>query len=82
MIFTGETQDVSKYLDFVFYDWVIFRTNAGLGRTEIVIWLGVSHKVGQLISYCILLESSIPIPCTTVKILTALINKRMNIRSV
>mmetsp|Transcript_4294 Transcript_4294/g.6294 ORF Transcript_4294/g.6294 Transcript_4294/m.6294 type:complete len:99 (-) Transcript_4294:357-653(-) len=30
-IITGETQDVSLYLDFGFYDWATYRTNAGLG---------------------------------------------------
>lgn len=71
-IITGETQDVSEYLDFGFYDWVLFRTNAGLGLPEIGRWLGVSHRVGQLMSYWILPESGIPISCTTVQRLTNL----------
>ena len=28
---TGETPDISEYLDFIFYDWVTYRANAGLG---------------------------------------------------
>ena len=32
---TGETVDISEYLDFGFYDWVWYRENAGLGETKI-----------------------------------------------
>ena len=44
-IITGETPDISEYLDFGFYDWVTYRTNAGLGELSLGRWLGVSHKV-------------------------------------
>ena len=67
---TGETPDISEYLDFGFYDWVTFRNNAGLGCSEIGRWLGVSHRVGQLMSYWILPASGIPISCTTVQQVT------------
>ena len=30
-IITGETPDISEYLDFGFYNWFTYRTNAGLG---------------------------------------------------
>ena len=69
---TGETPDISEYLDFGFYDWVTFRSNAGLGLVELGRWLGVSHRVGQLMSYWILPTSGIPISCTTVQKLTEL----------
>jgi hypothetical protein len=52
-IITGDTPDISEYLDFDFYDWVVFRTNAGLGEAELGKWLGVSHRVGRLMSYWI-----------------------------
>ena len=48
---TGETPDISEYLDFMFYDWAIYKPNAGLGEDSLGRWLGVSHKVGQLMSY-------------------------------
>jgi hypothetical protein len=48
---TGETPDISEYLDFGFYDWVVYRANAGLGELSLGRWLGVSHKVGQLMLY-------------------------------
>ena len=70
--FTGETPDISEYLEFGFYDWVTFTTNAGLGETMIGRWLGVSHKVGQLMSYWISPVSGIPISCVTVQRLTNL----------
>jgi hypothetical protein len=48
---TGETLDISEYLDFGPYDWCWFKDNAGLGPAELGQWLGVSHKVGNLMSY-------------------------------
>lgn len=67
---TGETPDISEYTDFGFYDWVMFRNNAGLGVAEIGRWIGVSHRVGQLMSYWVLPSSGIPISCTTVQRVT------------
>ena len=52
-----------------------FRNNAGLGCAEIGWWLGVSHRVGQLMSYWILLASGFPISCTTVQRVTELEKK-------
>ena len=48
---TGETPEISKYLEFTFYDWCWYNDNAGLGETELGCWLGVSHRVGSLMSY-------------------------------
>ena len=67
---TRETPDISEYLDFSFYDLVTFRQNAGLGVTSLGRWLGVSHKVGQLMSYWVLPVSCKVISCTTVQRLT------------
>ena len=70
-IITGETPDISEYMDFEFYDWVVFRSSAGLGEVELGCWLGVSHRVGRLLSYWIFLpESGIPISVTTAQRLT------------
>jgi hypothetical protein len=60
-IITGEIPDISEYLDFEFYDWVLYRGNAGLGEVELARWFGVSHRVGRLMSYWLLPESEIPI---------------------
>jgi hypothetical protein len=70
-IITGETPDISEYLDFSFYDWVRYRTNAGMGESSIGRWIvGVSHKVGMLMSYWILTISGHIISCVTVHRLT------------
>ena len=52
-----------------------FRNNAGLGCSEIGRWLGVLHRVGQLMSYWILPASGFPISCTTVQRVTELEKK-------
>ena len=62
-----ETPDISEYLDFTFYDWVNYRTNYGLGKLQIVQWIGVSNKVGQMISYWVLMVSGHVISCVTVQ---------------
>ena len=51
---TGETPDISEYLDFGFYDRVWFHENAGLGPRIPGRWLGVSHKIGRLMSYFVI----------------------------
>ena len=45
-IITGETPDISEYVDFSFYDWVTNRAHAGLGELSLGRCLGVSHKIG------------------------------------
>ena len=67
---TGETPDISEYLDFTFYDWVTYCANAGLGELSIGRWLGVSRKVGHAMSYWILPVSGVVNSCTTVQRLT------------
>jgi len=44
---TGETIDISAYLDFGMYDYVWYRDNAGLGPQKLSRWLDVSHKIGS-----------------------------------
>ena len=53
---TGETPEISEYLDFTFYDWWWYNDNAGLGETKLGQWLGISHRVGSLMSYWILTQ--------------------------
>ena len=69
-IITGETPDISEYIDFCFYSWVTYRTNAGLGPLSVGRWLGVSHKIGQLMSYWILTKAGHVISCCNVQRLT------------
>ena len=69
---TGKNVDISEYLDFGFYDWVLYHENAGLGERLHVKWLGVSHRIGGLMSYYILTQTGSVISRTTVQIVTNL----------
>ena len=69
---TRETVDISEYLDFGFYDWVWYRENAGLGETKLGRWLGVSHRIGTLMSIWVLAASGKVISRTTVQRVTNL----------
>jgi hypothetical protein len=48
---TGETVDISNYLDFAFYDHVVYRDNAGLSESKIGRWLGVAKNVGTMLTF-------------------------------
>mgnify|MGYP003326537431 FL=1 len=66
-ILTGETPDITEYLDFSPFDWVTYKQNVGLDKPKLGRWLGISHRVGPLMSYWILPDSGRPISCTTVQ---------------
>jgi hypothetical protein len=57
-IVTGDTPDISEWIDFSFYDWVWYwhapnnDDNPRLGR-----WLGISHRVRSALCYWILSKS-------------------------
>ena len=63
----GETEDISDYIDFGFYDWVWFHENAGLGERGIGRWIGVSHRTGGAMSYWILKANVYFLSRTTVQ---------------
>ena len=67
---TGETPDISQYLDFGFYDRVWFKEDAGLGETKLGRFLGVYHHIGYLMGCWVLPESGIPMSRTTVQRVT------------
>ena len=69
---TGESVDITEYLDFGFYDWIWYKDNAGLGETKMGRWLGVSHHVGPLMSFWILTSGSQVLSRTTVQRVTNL----------
>jgi hypothetical protein len=69
---TGETVDISENLDFGFYDWVWYRENAGLGRTKLGRWLGVSHRIGSLMSFWVIASTGKVLLRTTVQRVTNL----------
>jgi hypothetical protein len=62
---TGETPDTFEHLDFGFYDHVSYKENAGLGTAAIGRWLGVSHRVGGLMSCWVLTQTGTVISRTT-----------------
>ena len=70
-IITVITPDISEYMDFEFYGWIIFRENAGLGPPTLGRWLGVSHRVGNRMTYWVLPRSGRPISCDSVQRCTA-----------
>ena len=54
---TGETPEISQYIDFGFYDPCWYKENAGMGKTKMGRWLGVSHKTRSLMSFWVLTPS-------------------------
>ena len=69
---TGETPKISEYLDSGLYNYVSYKENSGLGMMAIGRWLGVSHKVGGLMSYWILTQKETVISRMTVQRLASL----------
>ena len=69
---TGETPDISQYLDFGWYDWVWYKENAGLDVPQIGKFLGIADSVSNLMTYHILPASGIPITAGTVQRVTHL----------
>ena len=67
---TGETEYISDYLDFGFYDWVWFHENSGLGERGLGRWLGVSHCTVGAMSDWILKANGYVVSQTTVQIIT------------
>jgi hypothetical protein len=67
---TGETPDISEYLDFGFYDYVWYKDNAGFGPNEVGRWLGVSHNIGNAMSYWILKSTGSIVSRSTVQRIT------------
>lgn len=53
---TGRTPDISEYISHSWYQWVWYRDQASFPepQTHLGRWLGVSHDVGQAMTYWIL----------------------------
>ena len=69
---TGETVDISEYLDFGFYDPVWYKDNAGLSPEQPGRWLGVSSRTGRLMCYFILTQKGTVVSRSTVQRVTNL----------
>ena len=64
---TGETPEISEYIDFGFYDPCWYKENAGMGETKMGRWLGVSHKTRSLMSFWVLTPSCHVVSRTSVQ---------------
>ena len=69
---TGETPEISEYIDFGFNDQCWYKENAGMGETKMGRWLGVSHKTGSLMSFWVLMPSCRVVSRTSVQRITNL----------
>ena len=69
---TGDTPDISEYLDFGFYDRIWFKDNAGTSPNEPGRWLGVSSRTGRSMCYWILNQRGAVISRSTVQRVTNL----------
>jgi hypothetical protein len=69
---TGESVNISEYLDFGFYGWAWCKENAGLGETKLGRWLGVLHRISTLMLYWVLTKDGKVLLRTTVQRVTSL----------
>ena len=69
---TGETPDISEFLDFGFYDRVWYKDNAGIGPQLSGRWLGVATTHGNLMCYHILNQTGQVVSRSSVQRVTQL----------
>jgi hypothetical protein len=61
---TGETPDISEWVDFDFYDWIWYHDppDTMAEMTEEICklgkWLGVANRVGSALTYWVLTEAA------------------------
>ena len=69
---TGETLDISEFLDYGFYDYVWYKDNAGLGPQLAGRWLGVAESRGNLMCYHIINQNGKVVARSSVQRVTQL----------
>ena len=69
---TGNTPDVSEYLEFEWYQLIWYYETHAFPEDKRLIghWIGVAHQLGQAMCYWILPASRVPITRTTIQALT------------
>ena len=67
---TGETADISEYLDFGIYDQVWYKDNDDLSPQHPSRWIGVVDKRGNLMCYYALNEKGNILPISSVQRVT------------
>ncbi|MEO6564809.1 MAG: hypothetical protein ABIO63_02135, partial [Casimicrobiaceae bacterium] len=78
---TGETIDISEYLDFGFYDWIWYHENAGLGEKKLGRWLGIPKRIGSTMTYYVLTTNCQVICRTTVQRVTNIERQTEEVKS-
>ncbi len=71
-VITGNTPDVSEYLEFKWYDlvWYFELTTFPEENKLLARWIGIAHRIGQAMCYWLLPSSGIPIAQTTIQLIT------------
>ena len=69
---TREIPEISKYVNFSFYDWCWYKENASMGEMKLGRLLGVSHQTGSLMSFWVLSQSCKVVSRTSVQCVTRL----------
>ena len=71
---TGNTPDISEYLDFDFYDLVWYFPSAhpsiSAKAGELARWIGVAHRIGSDMCYWLMPKSGVAVSNTTVQHVT------------
>jgi len=82
-LMTGNTPDISEFLEFSWYQPVWYYEPAVFPQQtkHLVRWLGVAHRVGQAMCYWLLPISGVPIVRTTIESITQTDLMTENIKS-
>jgi hypothetical protein len=79
---TGETPDISEYVDFDFYDWVWYWDTPDKDNSpKIGRWLGPSHRIGAAMCYYILVQNGEVVSRSSVQHMTIMEMMKDNIKS-
>ena len=72
---TGQTPDISEFLDFDFYDLVWYHVDqhasTGQQNRKLARWVGIAHKIGSALCYWLIPVSGKPVAKTTVQHVTS-----------
>ena len=81
---TGETPDISEWIDFQFFDLVWYHTNQKTDTADeqyhLGYWLGIAHRIGSDLCYWVLTKSGKVIARTTVQHVTKEDQEKEDIR--
>ena len=71
-VLTGNSPDISNFLDFGFYQWIKYFDPAAFPSSREILgrWLGYAHGVGQALCYYVLKDNGQVIAHSTVRSLT------------